>query len=297
MLPEEILAYPPKILSQTQRKAYFDTGYLLLEALIDNDWMGRLLGAMDEMVEESRGVTQSDGKFDIEPDHTAAQPRLRRLSNPPHHHRVFQEFSHEGPVVDIAEDLLGPSVCLHHSKLNFKWAHGGEEVKWHQDIQYWPHTDFSPLTIGIYLTDVDEEMGPMGVVPGSHKHELFDLYDHQGSWAGAIRKEDVSRAHPEDAIYLKGPAGSVTVHNCCSVHGSMPNGSGRVRPLLLQTYAAGDSYPLLGVGTNGAAGKMNHLMVRGERQRWMQVDNRRMPVAPDWFQGKYISIFEVQQSK
>ena len=297
MQAEEVLKYPPRILSQSQREAYFETGYLIMNSLVNNDWMTRLLAAMNEMVEESRGVTESDSKFDIEPDHNADDPRLRRLSNPPHHHPVFREFSHEGPVVDVAEDLLGPSVRLHHSKLNFKWSGGGEEVKWHQDIQYWPHTDFSPLTIGLYLTDVDDEMGPMGVVPGSHRRELFDLYDDHGRWSGSIREEDVSRARPEEAVYLKGPAGSVTVHNCCSVHGSMPNGSDRVRPLLLQTYAAGDSYPLLGVGTNGAAGKMNHVMVRGERQRWMQVENRRMPVAPDWYQGKYISIFEVQQGK
>ena len=39
------------------------------------------------------------------------------------------------------------------------------EIKWHQDIQFWPHTDFSPLTIGVYLADVDDVMGPMGVFP------------------------------------------------------------------------------------------------------------------------------------
>ena len=297
MQPEDVLRFPPRILSQSQREAYFASGYLLLDSLVEDAWMSRLLHAVEEMVEESRTITESDSKFDIEPDHSGDVPRLRRLSNPPHHHPVFKEFSHSGPVVDVAEDLLGPSVRLHHSKLNFKWSHGGEEVKWHQDIQYWPHTNFSPLTIGVYLSDVDDEMGPMGVVPGSHQRELFDLYDDQGRWSGSIRDEDVARARPEEAVYLKGPAGSVTVHNCCAVHGSRPNASDRVRPLLLQTYAAGDAYPLLGVGTNGAAGKMNHVMVRGERERWLEVENRRMPVAPDWYQRKYISIFEVQQGQ
>ena len=297
MSPEEVLAHPAKVLSHTQRVFYFETGYLLLDTFIDKEWMKKLLAAMGDAVEESREVAQSDGKFDIEPDHSRADPRLRRLSNPPQYHSVFRAFSHAGPVVDIAEDLLGPSVRLHHSKLNFKWAHGGEEVKWHQDIQYWPHTDFSPLTIGVYLTDVDDEMGPMGIVPGSHQRELFDLYDDNGRWSGSIRESDIARAKPQDAVFLKGTAGSVTVHNCCSVHGSMPNSSDRVRPLLLQTYAAGDSYPLLGVGTNGAAGKMNHVMVRGEPQRRMEIGNRSMPVAPDWYQKQYISIFEVQQGR
>ena len=39
------------------------------------------------------------------------------------------------------------------------------EVKWHQDIQYWPHTNYSVLTIGVYLEDVDETMGADGRDP------------------------------------------------------------------------------------------------------------------------------------
>ena len=200
-------------------------------------------------------------------------------------------------MVDVAEDLLGSGVRFHHSKLNFKWARGGEEVKWHQDIQYWPHTDFSPLTIGVYLEDVDDEMGPMGVVPGSHRGELFDLYDDEERWSGSIRDEDLPRAHVERAVSLKGGAGSVTVHNCCMVHGSLPNQSPRSRPLLLQTYAAADAFPLLTVGTNGAGGRIINVLLRGQRARWMEVGARRLPVAPDWSQGGYTSIFDVQQNE
>lgn len=291
----EILKREPKVLNQSERERYFEDGFLLLKSFISGDWMGRLQAAAAQCVEESREVTESNAKFDIEPDHSAEEPRLRRLTSPMDHHPVFREFCCEGPVVDLAEDLLGPAVRLHHGKLNFKWAKGGEEVKWHQDIQYWPHTDFSPLTIGVYLTDVDDEMGPMGVVPGSHTGELFNLYDRAGRWAGAVRDEDLSRVDTGTAVYLKGPAGSVTVHNCCAVHGSMPNRSSRTRPLLLQTYAAGDSYPLFGVGTNGAVGRTSNTLVRGERAEWMVVGNRRVPVAPDWSRGNYISIFEIQQ--
>lgn len=48
-------------------------------------------------------------------------------------------------------------------------------MKWHQDIQAWPHTDYSPLTMGIYLQDTSKEMGPLLCVPGSHENELFGL--------------------------------------------------------------------------------------------------------------------------
>ena len=69
----------------------------------------------------------------LEPKHTAENPRLVRLSSTVHWDTVFEEFVTQGPVFDVASDLLGESVRFHHSKLNFKWHSGGDAVGWHQD--------------------------------------------------------------------------------------------------------------------------------------------------------------------
>ena len=130
-------------------------------------------------------------------------------------------------------------------------------------------------------------------MPGSHRGPLYSLQEDSGKWVGAIQDRDLASAEPERAEYLQGPAGSVTVHNCCSVHGSAPNMSPRARPLLLQTYAAGDSFPLQTVGTNGL-GHYANTIVRGSRPAWVGIDGRSVPVAPD-YSGGYISIMEVQQ--
>ena len=284
------------VLTDEQRDHYAERGYLLIESAVDDVWLARLRTASDEFVEESRSLSASDHRLDLEPDHTAENPRLRRLTSPVDHHPTFAEFSLRGPVADIAVDLLGSPARYHHSKLNYKWSHGGEAVDWHQDIQYWPHTDFTPLTIGVYLADVDEAMGPMGIVAGSHTGELFDLYDADGTnWRGSIRPDNLSRVDLASVDWLMGPAGSVTVHNCGAVHGSMPNRSGRVRPLLLQTYSAADSYPLLGVGTNGITGRTSGVLIgEGSRPRTLTVHGRTMPAAPDWSRGGYTTIFDVQ---
>ena len=84
--------------------------------------------------------------------------------------------------VDVVEDLIGPNIKFHHSKLNFKAPRGGEEVKWHQDIQFWPHTNYSPLTVGVFLEDVEAGMGNVGFLPGSHDGPLYDQYDADGNW-------------------------------------------------------------------------------------------------------------------
>ena len=123
------------------------------------------------------------------------------------HDERYWKFASESLIPDIVADLVGPDVKFHHSKLNFKWAEGGEEVKWHQDIQYWPHTNYSPLTIGTYLHDVGPDQGPLGVIPGSHKGELFDEYNDKGQWVGCLSERDLRNLPLDTAQYLMGPGG------------------------------------------------------------------------------------------
>ena len=187
-----------------------------------------------------------------------------------------------------------PDVKFHHSKLNFKWAEGGEEVKWHQDIQYWPHTNYSPLTIGTYLHDVGPEQGPLGAIPGSHKGELFDEYNDKGQWVGCLSDHDLRKVPLETAEYLMGPAGSVTIHNCRTIHGSRPNlsdlGSDRfcstsIRPRTRSPTPRIRCRAVTKGRLSGAVLRGTHATTRGPCQ-----------VPPDW-SGGYTSLFALQQEE
>jgi ectoine hydroxylase-related dioxygenase (phytanoyl-CoA dioxygenase family) len=285
----------PAALSPDQRDFYRENGYLQLDGFVDERRLAQLNAASAQFIDASRSIDGSNKVLDVEPTHSAAEPRLRRLISPVDQHETFRRFALEGPAAQLAMELLGGPVRYHHSKLNYKWSDGGEEVKWHQDIQFWPHTDFSPLTIGVYLEDVDDEMGPMGVLPGSHRGKLFDLYGADGQWAGALNEADVATLDLSKMVWLKGPAGSVTVHNCCMVHGSWPNESPRARPLLLQTYSAIDSYPVAGIGANGVTGRRGGTIVGGEAPQRLVIDGRQMHGAPDWSRKGPPTIFGSQQ--
>ena len=293
MKAEDILALDPLVLSQDQRESYFENGYILVERAVDQTWLDRLRATVDELVEETRAITQSDKKWDLEPDHSAAAPRLRRLSSPNDHHPTFWEFASKSPVVDIVADLVGPNVKFHHSKLNFKWAKGGEEVKWHQDIQFWPHTNYSPLTVGLYLYDCDDTQGPLGVIPKSHQGPLYDQYDAGGKWRGCLSDADSSKLDDSTAVYMPGPAGSITIHNCRTIHGSRPNQSDAGRPLLLNVYSSADAIPYT---QNPLYSKYDQAIVRGERARWAEHDSRPCQLPPNWG-GSYSSIFALQQDE
>ncbi|MBM3516878.1 MAG: phytanoyl-CoA dioxygenase family protein [Alphaproteobacteria bacterium] len=292
MTPEQVLATPPRLLSQAQREFYFTNGYLLVEALVPAEVLARVREVTAAMVERSRGLTRSDAIFDLEPGHSASTPRLRRLSSPAEHDSAYWDFA-RGIVADVAADLVGADVKFHHSKLNFKWSGGGEEVKWHQDIQYWPHTNYSPLTIGAYLEDVGPEQAPLAVIPGSHLGELFDEYNGRGDWVGCLADADAAKLDVSRAAYLMGPAGSLTIHNCRTVHGSKPNLSARGRPLLLNVYSAADAFAYT---ANPLPSRYEGMVVRGKPARWARHDPRPCLVPPDW-SGSYTSLFALQQEE
>lgn len=284
------------VLTPLEREQYESAGYLHLDSWVGAEWLAKLRSASAGFVEDSRALTESNRALDLDVGHTAEHPRLRRLTSPVDRHETFRSFALEGPAAQLACALLGGSARYHHSKLNYKWADGGAEVKWHQDIQFWPHTDFTPLTIGVYLDDVDEEMGPMGVLSGSHRGPLFDMYAADGTWAGALSDEDVATLGFDDVVWLDGPAGSVTVHNCAMVHGSQPNQSARPRPLLLQTYSALDSYPVSMIGANSVTGPSGGTIVNGgSATQMLTVGGRSMHGAPDWSRSGAPTLFASQQ--
>ena len=294
MKTEKILSRPPLVLSQEQREFYFENGYLLLQEFVSRQWLERLREVSKAFIERSRGLTQSDTTLALEPTHSAENPRLRRLIDPTEHHPIYWEYVSQGPLVDVAEDLLGPAFKFHHSKLNFKWSSGGEEIKWHQDIQFYPHTNYSVAAFGLYLSDVDDEMGPMGVVPGSHKGEIHDQYNACDQWVGHIGDDALARVDLNKVKWLTGPAGSVTVHSCRTVHGSLPNLSGHARPLLLHTYAAADALPLTPRPT-----KTSHegRMIRGQPARWAVFDSDPCQLPPDRSSQPGVTIFSAQNQE
>ncbi|HIG43829.1 MAG: phytanoyl-CoA dioxygenase family protein [bacterium] len=277
------------ILTDTQIEHYQREGYLVLNNFVSAEWLARLNEVTGEFVELSRAISESNGQFDVEPDHSAEAPRLRRLNSPVDQHPIYWEFSSQSEIVDLAEAILGPDIKFHHSKLNFKYPRGGEEVKWHQDIQFWPHTNYDLITIGVYLQDVVEGQGEMGFIPRSHAGDLYDQYDGD-RWTGYIQDRDLGDVDTENAVFPTGKAGTVTIHNCRMIHGSFPNNSDLQRPLLLQTYTAADAFAYTDLVRGKGHGEE---LIRGKTARWARHDPRPCLVPPT----KIGTIFQAQQKE
>jgi ectoine hydroxylase len=223
MTPDDILAHSPRVLSQAQRERYFATGFLAACDVIPPAWLDRLIALSDRFIEDSRNITASNEAYNLGPNHGPQRPHVRRLRALIDRHPDFWGFASDSVMADIAADLVGPDVKFHSSKLNYKWPGAGEIVKWHQDIPAWPHTNYSPVTLGVYLCDVPAERGPLTCVAGSHRGPIFEHRDERGAWTGAIRDSDIKTVDMSRAEDLTGPAGTVIAINCRTMHASRAN--------------------------------------------------------------------------
>ena len=282
MLMRDVLKHPARTMTPAQREQFVEDGACVLEGLIPEAWVARLRAATAEMIDLSRTVARNDDRFVLEDGHSAASPRLRRLNSPVAHHPAFWEFVAESASADVAADVCGPDVKFFQSKLNFKWPKGGQRFDWHQDIQGWPHTDYSPVTIGFYIEDCGPEQGPLLAIRGSHKGKLHSMYDQERNWVLRIPEEEMPRGWREDTLTLSGPAGSLVLLNCRVIHGSKTNRSERMRPLLLNVYSSADSFIYV---ANPIKSPQEGTIVRGRPARYSCHDPEGCELPPDWSKG------------
>ena len=288
---QEILNQAPIYLDQNQRKLYFDQGYLVFPSLFSQSDLDELRRPVNEIIENSRRVTEPSRALDLEKGHSADNPKLRRVAYIDDEYPIFWDLCSKSVIADIAADLVGPNLRYRELMLNFKWSGGGSEVKWHQDFVFYPHTHTATMQFLLFLDDVDSDQGPLQVIPESHKGPMYEHYDDHRKWTGAIKETDLEKAGIDNAVEITGPAGTLSVHHSCTIHGSSANNSDRARPALVITYAAADAMPYTAAAYPGSR---YGTIVRGEEARYAHHDNLQVPMPPDWSAG-YTSIYEHQE--
>jgi ectoine hydroxylase len=282
MKPDIVRKHRPNVLTEAQRESYFESGYLILPEYVPGAWLSRLRAAMADVIERSRTMAQSDTVFVVEEGHSFETPRLHRVTSPQDQHPTFWEFMTSPVMTDLAADVVGPDVKFHHAKLNVKAGQGSRGFKWHQDIPAWPHTDYSPVSIGIYLDGCEADQGPLAVIPGTHEGPLYSMYDDSGSFVVRIRDSDLAWLDDAKVDRLVGRPGTTILLNCRTVHGSVENRSSKPRPLLLPVYSSADSFAYTPSPITSP-----HLgdIVRGHPARFASFDLRPCELPPDWRAG------------
>ncbi|TAJ82912.1 phytanoyl-CoA dioxygenase family protein [Reyranella sp.] len=234
------------MIGEREVQAYKQDGVIVVPDVLDSPTLARMRQVVAELVAGAAGTTEHTDIYDLEPGHTPASPRVRRIKAPHKVHAVFDEVVRSPEVIAILKALLGPGLRLHGSKLNMKSAHYGSPVEWHQDWAFYPHTNDDVLAIGVLLDDTDLSNGPMLVSPNTHTGPVWSHHGADGRFAGLIDPDEI-RAEIDRAIPCMGSAGSMSFHHVRALHGSALNTSDRPRNLLLYEVAASDAWPLMGV--------------------------------------------------
>lgn len=222
------------------RTEYLRDGFVVLPAYLAPDTMKQLVATTDHALAMGLAAGADTSLFDFEPTAPDQPPVVQRIRKPHDYHPFYMTVARLPQLLDLIEQMIGPDIRLHHSKINIKAPNVGSPLEWHQDWAFIPHTNRSLAIMSIFLDDCNTVNGPMLMLPGSHRGDLQD-HHHGGVFFGAI---DAARLPLETAVEAVGPAGTVTLHHPLMIHGSGYNRGSRARRILFFEYAATDAWPL-----------------------------------------------------
>lgn len=266
------------VLTNAEIESYWRDGYLYLDPALTPDQLAALVDDFAQWVEDSRVHTEPFGttadnraRFDLEGDHSAEHPALRRVASPIEVSDAYLNVMRDNRALDAVADLIGPNVEFNNAKINAKHPGSATHVKFHQDFMFQPHSNEDLIAVLFFLDDVTLENGPLRVVPGSHRGPLFDHW-HDGTFTGAVAP-DIADRYSADALPIHGPAGAACLMHTRLLHGSEANRSSGPRTLFISEYRAEDSKPL----------QVNHIpsshdgeVVRGNRTNRVRCSSYEM---------------------
>lgn len=168
-------------------------------------------------------------------------------------HKISDHFSRltrDPRILGMVRQLLGSDVYIHQSRINDKYGFEGSGFDWHSDFETWHSEDGMPrmraVSASLMLTDNNEFNGPLMLIPGSHhyfipcKGETPDLNWKQSlkyQRLGVPDQKALARMANRGGIQApKGPAGSLLLFECNTLHASNSNMSPWPRSNLFYVY-------------------------------------------------------------
>jgi hypothetical protein len=217
-------------LSDEQIRAFEADGYLLLGSTLTDE------GLAEARRQCMAAWTAEKGEFDAEK--TWLQNSL--LPNIHHQAPIVRDYYFEGPLVDVAEQLIGPNLKGATSQLTFKMRGNTRPFGWHQDNGYGELDPYNALTCLTALDDTDQENGCLWIIPGSQKQGQIKI-DHSAQ--DKHKQKDINLDVDESqAVPAPLGAGECLIFSCFMLHKSDGNYStDRDRRVLFLRYADADA--------------------------------------------------------
>lgn len=206
---------------QVLRERYAEDGYLLIKQAVSSNHCNALLNDMLDVLaphvefDTAIGKPVLVGKPFYETDATwdEVYPRVQKLES-------FHRFFHQPWMLDIMSRIQGCEPWVYPIKMARIATPRmlGYETPPHQDA-YSHHAGPTMAGVWVALHDVDESMGRVTVLPGSHKGGVRKVFEAQG--VGGVQCEiyaDETHWHVSDF-----EQGDMLIFNSAMVHRAEPN--------------------------------------------------------------------------
>jgi ectoine hydroxylase-related dioxygenase (phytanoyl-CoA dioxygenase family) len=263
-------------------ESYREQGFAVAERFFDAEYVAQLTSAITEVLDGPDLASVAE----VEPDNAAI---ARRIWSPTKRHSAFEKATADPRLLDVLEQLIGPDILFHYSKVHLKGPRVGSVVEWHQDFSFYPHTNTDLVTAMIYLDDATTENACLQALPGSHKLGLADHYA-DGHFRGKVT--GANAPDPARVVPLEAPAGSVVFIHCLLLHHSSANRSDRYRRSYFSAYRAADAYPIY-FGPHASHNEPGVKLLRGSTSAVARVQaaSWRLPLA----ERPFGSLFQLQE--
>lgn len=249
--------------NRANRTQYAGQGFVAIADVLTPEELEEARQALDELLGEAAGLSSSNGKFSITLSKHGV-PVVRRIFNPILHHPAFLELMRSKKILDLVEEIVGPNITLHHTKLNLKPPSQNTRFEWHQDYPFAPQTNYDMAAVLIYLDDSRIDNGCLTVIPGSHKlGPLPHVFTAEGALTTKLADESVL-ANAQQWRSIEVNAGGVSIHHCNLLHSSNANMTNNPRSTLIFQYRAADTIQLFDYG-HSQPGPEFGMLLRGER--------------------------------
>lgn len=240
--PEERLSDGP--LTADQVREFDERGFLFFESFFDKSEMEKFIQELQEY-EEDEDLKLSEGTI-LEP----GKEEIRSIFGIHEISKRFDRLTRDPHLLKIVRQLLDSEVYVHQSRINYKPGFKGKGFNWHSDFETWHSEDGMPrmrcLSCSIVMTDNNEFNGPLMLIPGSHKYFIPCVgRTPEDNYKESLKTQDLgvpdgaslTKLMNENAIEApKGPAGSLIIFECNTLHGSNANMSCWPRSNLFFVY-------------------------------------------------------------
>lgn len=275
------------MLSPPQIAQYHDEGYTLLPEFLSRSAVDAILADIESLTATATVAHHDAARLEMEPNQGPEGRKVRRIYEPCTYYPRFRSLSESKELLDVLEQLIGPNLVFHLSKVNMKPAVLGSVVDWHQDLTYYPLTNTDSVTVLLYLDDADSTNGCLQVIPGVHRERVLD-HTSDGVFQGRVTEAvDTSKA-----VFLEGKAGSAIFMHGLTPHSSAPNLSTKSRTTLIMAYRAADAFPIH-LHTRTEAQEAHVRLVRGQEASAARLGLSSFPIPR--FPRNTKSLYELQE--